>query len=178
MQIGTKSLLPFFMLVLLLTIACSGEPPASRQDVLVSLTDELIVPRFAAVAGEMGELRDAVHALCATPNADTLDAAQIAWREARAPWMRSQALWFGPVMERRSRTLVDWSPIDPDRIEKLLAERVNLRTGRSGFPGVHPAWSGIHRIRTIRRRPCRSREVGPSQRDTLPISDGPGRRRL
>ena len=104
-------------------IACTQEPPPSRQDVLVSLTRDLIVPRFQSVSAEMHELRTLLHTLCADPNAGSLEAARTAWRDARAPWMRSQAMWFGPVMERRSRALVDWLPIDPERIESLLAER-------------------------------------------------------
>ena len=80
MSLRTKNLLPFFVLAALLTIACTSEPPASRQDVLVSVTNELVVPRFQAVAGEMSELHDALHALCAGPDPGTLDAARSAWR--------------------------------------------------------------------------------------------------
>ena len=109
-----------------LASACAGATPPSRQDVIASLTDDLIVPRFQAVAGEMGELRDALNTMCANPNADTLNGARTAWREARAPWLRSQSMWFGPVMDRRSRTLVDWSPIDPERIEATLAKRESV----------------------------------------------------
>ena len=32
-------------------------------------------------------------------------------------------MWFGPVMDRRSRSLVDWSPVDGERIEATLASR-------------------------------------------------------
>lgn len=123
MLFRTTSLLLFLILAPALVIACSGEPPASRQDVLASITDELIVPRFQEVAVNMGEMRDALDALCASPNPDHLAVARAAWRDARAPWLRSQATWFGPVMDRRSRTLVDWSPIDGERIEATLAKR-------------------------------------------------------
>ena len=46
--------------------------------------------------------------------------ARQAWRDARVSWMRSEAMWFGPVMDRRSVGLVDWSPIAPERIEAML----------------------------------------------------------
>lgn len=95
----------------------------SRRDVLVNLTDTVITPRFQAVAAEMNGLREALNGLCANPTPDTLSAARAAWRNARAPWMRSQAFWFGPVMERRSRSLLDWSPVEPERIETMLSER-------------------------------------------------------
>ena len=35
--------------------------------------------------------------------------------------MRTEAAWFGPVMGRRSLGLIDWAPIDPERIEMMLA---------------------------------------------------------
>ena len=103
--------------------ACSGEPPPSRQDVLVALTETVIVPQFQSVADEMNNLREALETLCASPSAENLRSARDAWRDARAPWMRSQAMWFGPVMDRRSRSLVDWSPVDGERIEATLASR-------------------------------------------------------
>ena len=114
------------LVVALFAMACASATPPSRQDVIASLTDDLIVPRFQTVAGEMGELRDALDALCANSNADTLNTARTAWREARAPWLRSQSMWFGPVMDRRSRILVDWSPVDPERIEATLAKRESV----------------------------------------------------
>jgi hypothetical protein len=36
--------------------------------------------------------------------------------------MRSRAVWFGPVMERRSAGLVAWWPIEPERIDEVLTE--------------------------------------------------------
>ena len=114
------------LLVLAGMVACTQAPPPTRQEVLASLADDLIVPRFQSVAAEMGELRDALDALCAHPTPDTLAPARTAWREARAPWLRSQSMWFGPVMQRRSRILVDWSPVDPERIEATLAKRESV----------------------------------------------------
>ena len=101
-------------------------PTASRQDVLVSLTADVIAPRFETAAAEMNTLRDALHTLCGSPTAANLQRAQDAWRSAREAWMRSQAMWFGPVMDRRSRSLVDWAPVDPERIEDLLAMRDDI----------------------------------------------------
>ncbi len=115
MRICAIVILPL-LLCLLAGVACAAESPPSRQDVLVSLTDLVIVPRFQSVADEMNGLKDALHTLCAGPSPATLDG-------AGAPWMRAPAMWLGPAMERRSRSLVDWSPIDPERIEAMLADR-------------------------------------------------------
>lgn len=97
--------------------------PPSRSDVLVSATDDLIVPRFREVAQEMSALQASLNALCDSPSQQRLDEARGAWRQARVPWMRSQAMWFGPVMDRRSRSYVDWAPIEPERIERMLEKR-------------------------------------------------------
>ena len=98
-------------------------PLPTRQEVLVRATDDLIVPRFRDVAQKMSALKDSLHALCNSPDQERLAAAKDAWRQARAPWMRSQAMWFGPAMDRRSRSYVDWAPIEPERIEKMLEKR-------------------------------------------------------
>ncbi len=104
-------------------VACAQQPPPTKQEVLTSLADDLIVPRFQQVAQEMDDLNMALAALCSNGGSGELEAARQAWREARIPWMRSQAMWFGPVMDRRSRSLVDWAPIDSERIEKSLSKR-------------------------------------------------------
>ena len=111
------------LLASLVLVACSQEPPPSRQEVLVNLTDQVIVPRFQTVSEEMGAMRDELHGLCSEPTSANLQASRTRWRQARASWMRSQAMWFGPVMDRRSRTLVDWAPVDPERIEDTLGQR-------------------------------------------------------
>ncbi|MCY3639232.1 MAG: hypothetical protein OXG80_09085, partial [Chloroflexi bacterium] len=109
---------------LFVALGCMAqEPPATRAEVLVSATDDLIVPRFQEVAQEMNALQAALDALCDGPTQQRLDDARDAWRSARAPWMRSQAMWFGPVMDRRTRSYVDWAPVEPERIENMLAAR-------------------------------------------------------
>ena len=115
------------LLLLMATTGClPDDPPPSRQEVLVSATDHLIVPRIREVAQEMSALQKSLNSLCDGPAKQRLDEARDAWRKARAPWMRSQAMWFGPVMERRSRSYVDWAPIEPERIENMLDKRESV----------------------------------------------------
>ncbi len=109
--------------------ACTRQPPPTKREVLTSLADDLIVPRFQQVAHQMNDLDLALSAPCRAGGPGELEAARASWREARGPWMRSQAMWFGPVMDRRARSVVDWWPVDPDRIEKLLSERDTIATG-------------------------------------------------
>ncbi len=106
---------------MVLSVSCSSGATGDAA-VLVSLTDSVIVPGYEAVAQEAGELRQALDGLCASPSDSTLSEARQAWREIRAPWMRSEATWVGPVMERRSKSLMDWPEVRPERIESMLAE--------------------------------------------------------
>ena len=108
---------------LLALIACTSGPKVARQDVLISLTSNVIVPSLETVAQEASELNDAVVALCDQPSEATLNEARSRWRDAKDAWMRSRAIGFGPAMDRRSRSFVDWWPVEPERIEKTLSSK-------------------------------------------------------
>ncbi len=96
---------------------CASGP--DRAEVLDDVADGGARPAFAAFAAEATGLTGAVATACATPDADptTLAAAIEATRDA---WYRSEAFWFGPVMDERSWARVDW-PIAADEIDDLLA---------------------------------------------------------
>ena len=47
--------------------------PASREDVLTSLTGLVIVPRYREAADAMGQLADSVDSLCSEPSAAALE---------------------------------------------------------------------------------------------------------
>ena len=116
-----RSILQSYGLVILLTmvVGCGSSAPDEGQ-VLISLTDTVIVPGYEATAAASGDLRQTLEALCASPSADVLSTAQQSWRDARAPLMRSEATWFGPVADRRSEGLIAWPQTDPERIEAML----------------------------------------------------------
>ena len=107
---------------LVVMIGCGPSAP-EEEAVLVSLTDSIIVPGYDALATETRDLQQNLEDLCAQPSDVTLIEARQAWRQARGPWMRSEATWFGPVMDRRSTSVMDWSPIDPERIDAMLEDR-------------------------------------------------------
>lgn len=105
--------------------ACGSGAP-SESDVLASLADDVIVPRYDALAEETAALEGAVAGLCAAPSDAALGAARDAWRGASAAWAQSEASGVGPVMERRSGGLIAWPVVQPERIEALIAERPDL----------------------------------------------------
>ena len=112
--------------LLLAVVACSSGPTVSREEVLVSLAENLMVPTFENVSTEMTELQSSVRAYCSDPNEARLEDAKSDWRDAKQAWMRSRAIAFGPLMDRRSRSYVDWWPVEPERIENTLASRESI----------------------------------------------------
>ena len=94
---------------------------AGRAEVLQSLTAMVILPGYTAATTAAAALNESAAALCAAPSPAALDAARQAWRAARQSWLRTESYRFGPAMERRSASLVDWHPVATDEIEALLA---------------------------------------------------------
>jgi predicted lipoprotein len=69
-------------------------------DVLRVYADVVVVPTYKDLRDRAWALYNAVDALRQTPTDQSkLDAACIAWRAARVPWERSEAILFGPASE-------------------------------------------------------------------------------
>lgn len=133
--------------LILLLAACGSGAPADR-DVLVGLADGVAVPAYASAAEGAAQLDRDAQALCAAPDSTSLEAAQAAWRSARAAWLRTSAMGFGPVMDRRSTGLVDWASTDPEGIDRLLAEErgVTAVMVRDSLPSNQRGFGAIDRL--------------------------------
>ena len=116
----------------ILTLAACGSDAPSDKDVLISLVDGVVVPAYEAAARDAGQLDADAQALCAAPGDAPLAAARDAWRTARASWLMTRAAPFGPVMDRRSLGLVDWSPTDTGDIDRILGEGRSLTAAAVG----------------------------------------------
>ena len=81
----------------------------------------MIVPAYERLAVSTEALAGATAELCSTLNPDALAAARRALEQARADWSYSEAVWVGPVMERRSWAVIDW-PVSAAEIEELIAD--------------------------------------------------------
>ncbi|MBI5088764.1 MAG: imelysin family protein [Actinobacteria bacterium] len=101
--------------------ACGGDDGADRGQVVASLADDVAVPMYRDLADRSSGLRDSVTAVCDTPTAAAVADAQQQLAATRSAWRRSEAVWVGPVMDRRSWALVDW-PVETEAIEALLAD--------------------------------------------------------
>ena len=104
----------------LLATGCGSSAP-DRGDVLVDLADEHVIPAYERLDEAAADLVVAADAVCREVGTATIAAANDALSEVRAAWLASEAMWFGPVMERRSWAVVDF-PISPEEIEALIAD--------------------------------------------------------
>jgi predicted lipoprotein len=103
-----------------LLAACGGGGGDPQSEAAATLADEVIVPAYAAEAAAAATLERRMDALCAEPTPRRLAAARSAWTDARAGWKRTEAVWVGPAMDRRSEGLVDW-PASTEGVESVLA---------------------------------------------------------
>ena len=147
--------------MLVVALGC-GAAAADESDVLISLTDQVIVPAYQAAAEAAVDLSGALDEFCSAPSDGTLHAARQSWRDARAVWVQTQAMWFGPVMDRRSVGLIDWSPISPERIEAMLESqpattaedvRDTLASTQRGFGAVEYVAFDAEALRRVSETP-------------------------
>ena len=104
----------------LLFAGCGGGTP-SRSSVLGDLADEAIVPAYQQFQADGAGLETALVGLCTSLDASSLAEAREALAAVRQSWAHVEAMWVGPVMERRSWGFVRW-PVADDEIEDLIAD--------------------------------------------------------
>ena len=107
------------VLAMLLT-SCAGGP--SRTEVLDDLAEEAIIPAYQRFHTAAAQMEDTIGGFCVTLDAAGMTASRTAVDAARQAWVSTQAMWVGPVMHRRSWSLVRW-PVDPEEIEDMIADR-------------------------------------------------------
>ncbi|HEU0033097.1 MAG TPA: imelysin family protein [Kofleriaceae bacterium] len=110
-------------LAVLAFVQCTPVPlgDGKRRVIAHELIDEVIVPTLDDVLAQAQAQTAAMSALASAPSAETLAAAREAWRAARVPWKQSEAFAFGPATDLRLAVAIDQTPIDPAKLELLLA---------------------------------------------------------
>jgi predicted lipoprotein len=126
---------------LLLTgaLACSSTgTPDTRRELLSTWSTELIVSSYRELEQESLGVAAALDALCATPNAETLSAAQGAWTLARETLKEAEVFNFGPYSrpEFRIGPKIDSWPARPDDVEELLASEAPVDAASVAALGV------------------------------------------
>ena len=94
----------------------------NRRLLLASWGDHVILPLYRDFETAAGTLDDAARSLCASPSTQSLEAAQTAWRGARAPWKQAEVFAFGPYKDEPLRLgpKVDFWPVRIDSITEVL----------------------------------------------------------
>ncbi len=101
----------------LLFAACGGADSA-RRDMLAYLAEEVMLPGEQQLADDAAALTVVTQALCAGQG---VGAAQTAWRELRAAWGRTSAYRFGPVIDQKQASALDFWPVRTATIEAAIA---------------------------------------------------------
>jgi predicted lipoprotein len=110
------------LLCALTLVMCGPESlgDGEKRRVVHELVDAVIVPTLDELSQRSDQLAQACRTLSEEPTQQNLNATQQAWRDARAPWKRTEAFAFGPVMDLRIDVAIDQSPISGEGIDEVL----------------------------------------------------------
>ncbi len=97
----------------------SAPTSVDRAAIAESVVAEVIRPAYDLLSTTSTELADTVATACASTAVDVTPAQQ-SWRAARSAWQATRSIRFGPVMELRAASSIDF-PVDPDKVAVLLA---------------------------------------------------------
>ncbi|MEM7432884.1 MAG: imelysin family protein [Pseudomonadota bacterium] len=99
---------------------------ADEQDRLfMSIGDNFVVPRYAAMMTAMGGLETAATDYCANPAAGDLSTFQDAWRDAMTAWQAITIIRFGPVEENNRRLRIQFFPDENDAVLNNVTQVLN-----------------------------------------------------
>ncbi len=97
----------------------SDDDAPDRAEVIGAVIDDVIVPAYEDVATTTEELADTTASLCATPGAETLDAARASWQQAMSAWQATEAFRFGPAKDLKSNSDIAYE-VDLGKLEDDL----------------------------------------------------------
>lgn len=132
-------------------------PGFTDRQVIVDFADQVVIPTYALLHDRAVALDQAADALAASPSAETLRAAQVAWVAARVPWEQSEAFLFGPVSAQGYDPAMDSWPVERNDLEAVIAADDpltaqfirNLPETQKGFHTVEYLIFGEDRARTF-----------------------------
>lgn len=117
---------------------------ASPEKTLAAIAAGVIRPTYELLDAKAAALVAAVEAYVEAPSAETRRAAQAAWREARAPWERSESHLLGPVKDQDLDPKLDSWPVNVTDLEKTLASRTAFDAAY--IAGLPDEQKGFHAI--------------------------------
>jgi predicted lipoprotein len=125
-----------------LLCVCAGGARADPAAALRETYRDWMIPQAAALVADSERLEQALRAYCAAPAAP-LEEPREAWRRALAGWERLSAVSIGPLLENRTRRMVDFTPARARQIAKAIqaapasaAEMELVGAPAKGFPAL------------------------------------------
>ena len=88
---------------------------------LTNITDNVIVKTYADLANKASVLHSEVQDFSNNRTASNFDESKQAWRDARAPWEKSEGFLFGPVDTDGVDPAIDSWPVNEVDLEAVLA---------------------------------------------------------
>lgn len=126
--------------------AQSAAPFYYPTDVMAGLHRHHTAPRASDFSASAPRLVQALQAHCRGPAA--LEHARAAWTQTMLAWEALAAVAVGPLVERRSLRAIDFQPLRPDLLRRMLAreprtlqDMVRVGTPAKGLPAIeHLLW--------------------------------------
>jgi len=126
--------------------AQSAAPFYYPPDVVAGLHRHHTAPRAQVFAANAPRLVQALQAHCRGPA--SLNSARAAWTQTMLAWEAVAAVAVGPLVERRSLRAIDFQPLRPDLLRRMLArepktlqDMVRVGTPAKGLPAIeHLLW--------------------------------------
>ncbi|WP_133407202.1 imelysin family protein [Parashewanella tropica] len=120
----------------------SGKFSYKAQDMIVNLTDDVIVAGYSNLAMKGSELFQLTETLQATPNAENWKKVQDAWKAARQPWEQGESHIFGPIEALEIDPHLDSWPLNTVDLKKQLDGNASfdaktIKTWEDGVQGFH-----------------------------------------
>ncbi len=124
MKQNQTKLIHLGLVALLALSACLNSVSENNlpQEILSSLSLEVIIPRFERFTQTSEVLAQSANALCQNPSDVALDNTHAAWRDTRTSWRALEPFYFGPhkAFPDRIGKVIDFWPVREGSIDDLL----------------------------------------------------------
>ena len=163
---------PLAGLLALGAYACSDSgtaaPATDYTAVLNDVAQSVVIPANTDFATQADAFAAAARALEATPTAETLAAAQTAWRAARLAWRKLDAVHFGPIADLGLSVRIDSSPAKTGDVEKAISATTPIDASYEGALGNYAkGFLGLEYLLFAKTLPDLSGDGAPSRRRSL-----------
>lgn len=127
------------------------------SDVLPEFADNVVIPTYVELVAQAKNLKTGVDAFVANPTADSLNAAQEMWSNARLSWEKSAAFAFGPAEALGFDGDLDGWPVNEVDVQAILDSSdvitdeyiTGLQTTQKGYNAIEMVLFGKTADKTV-----------------------------